>query len=108
MLEMLQSTRIVRQCVERCLADTSPGEVRTTLKSLKTAPSEAYVGIENPRGELGHYIMSDGSDTAYRCKIRGPSFCNLSILTEILPGCMLADVVAIIGSIDIVLGEVDR
>jgi NADH-quinone oxidoreductase subunit D len=75
---------------------------------VKIQPTEAYVGIENPRGEHGHYIVTDGAEKAYRLKISGPSFCNLSVCEEIQPGAMLADAVAIIGSVDIVLGEVDR
>ena len=66
------------------------------------------MGIENPRGELGHFVISDGEKKAVRLRVRGPSFCNLSILPKSLPGTMLADAVALIGSIDIVLGEVDR
>ncbi len=109
MAEMLQSTRIIRQCVELCLAETTPGEVMAKKpKTLKIPPTEVYVGVENPRGELGHYLVTDGKDKAFRLKIRGPSFCNLSIIPAILPGTMIADAVAIIGSIDIVLGEVDR
>jgi NADH-quinone oxidoreductase subunit D len=68
-----------------------------------------YVRSENPRGELGYYIQSDGkTDIPLRVKARTPSFCNLSILPEISRGVLLADLVAIAGSIDIVLGEVDR
>ena len=108
MLEMLESVKIVRQCVEKAKA-TAGGEILAKLpKTIKAPPSEAYVGVENPRGELGHYIVTDGKEKAYRLKIRGPSFCNLSILERMLPGTMLADAVAIIGSFDIVLGEVDR
>jgi NADH-quinone oxidoreductase subunit D len=110
MAEMLQCTRIVRQCVERCVKDTTPGEVISPKKpkTLKVPPTECYVGIENPRGELGHYVVTDGSDKCFRVKVRGPSFTNVSCLASLLPGTMLADAVAIIGSIDIVLGEVDR
>jgi NADH-quinone oxidoreductase subunit D len=109
MAEMLQATRILRQCVERCIQETEPGEVRAKMpKTLKIPAAEAYVGIENPRGELGHYVVTDGGDKCFRCKIRGPSFVNVSCLAELLPGAMIADAVAIIGSIDIVLGEVDR
>ena len=108
MAEMLQCTRIIRQCVER-IHETTPGEVMAKKpKTLKIKPNEAYVGVENPRGELGHYVVTDGSDKCFRCKIRGPSFTNISCLGEMLPGTLLADAVAIIGSIDIVLGEVDR
>ena len=64
---------------------------------------------ENPRGELGFYFVADGrSDKPFRCKTRGPSFSNLSVLPEMSRGVLIADLVAIIGSIDIVLGEVDR
>ncbi|PIE24803.1 MAG: NADH-quinone oxidoreductase subunit NuoD [Planctomycetota bacterium] len=109
MVEMLQSTRIVRQCIEEMQKDSTPGEVMGKKpKTLKPAPSEAYVAVENPRGELGHFVVTDGTDQAYRLRVRGPSFCNLSVLEKVLPGTMLADAVAIIGSIDIVLGEVDR
>ncbi|MEZ5988915.1 MAG: NADH-quinone oxidoreductase subunit D [Planctomycetota bacterium] len=108
MAEMLQCTRIIRQCVESLRKDTVAGEVKTEMKTYRVAPGDAYVGIENPRGELGHWVLADGNDVAYRLKIRGPSFCNLSILPEVLPGTLIADAVAIIGSIDIVLGEVDR
>ena len=109
MIEMLQSVRILRQCIERCEKDTTPGEIKgNRKKTLRVPATEAYVGVENPRGELGHYLVADGTDHPYRLKVRGPSFCNLSVLQELLPGTMIADAVAIIGSIDIVLGEVDR
>ena len=58
--------------------------------------------------ELGHYLVSDGGKVAIRCRVRGPSFCNLAVLEELLPGTLLADAVAIIGSTDIVVGETDR
>ncbi len=109
MLEMLESTRIVRQCIERCRKDTTPGEVMGKKpKTLKIKDAEAYAAVENPRGELGHFIVTNGGPKAFRLRVRGPSFCNLSILEAVLPGTMLADAVAIIGSLDIVLGEVDR
>jgi NADH-quinone oxidoreductase subunit D len=69
---------------------------------------EIYFGAENPKGELGFYIQSKGGGVPYRLKIRAPSFVNLSILGKILPGHMMADVVAILGSIDFVMGECDR
>jgi NADH-quinone oxidoreductase subunit D len=64
--------------------------------------------VESPRGELGFYLVSDGSNKPYRLKVRAPSFCNLSALPKLVEGHLIADVVAIIGSIDIVLGDVDR
>jgi NADH-quinone oxidoreductase subunit D len=66
------------------------------------------VRIENPRGELGFYLVSEGKDVPLRLKCRSPAFCNLSTLRELCRGVMVADVVAIIGSIDFVMGEVDR
>ena len=73
------------------------------------APSgEVYFGAENPKGELGFYINSRGGGVPHRLKIRAPSFCNLSILPDILPGHMMSDVVAILGSMDFVMGECDR
>ena len=71
-------------------------------------PGEIYFAAENPKGELGFYINSRGGGTPHRLKIRGPSFVNLSILSEILPGHMMSDVVAILGSLDFVMGECDR
>ena len=69
---------------------------------------EVYFGAENPKGELGFYINSRGGGVPYRLKIRAPSFVNLSILPELLPGHMMSDVVAILGSLDFVMGECDR
>jgi len=73
------------------------------------APSgEVYFGAENPKGELGFYINSRGGGTPHRLKIRSPSFCNLSILPKLLPGHMVSDIPAILGSLDFVMGECDR
>jgi len=69
---------------------------------------EAYQAIESPRGELGFYLVSDGSNKPRRCHVRAPSFANLQALPRLCRGHLVADVVAIIGSIDIVLGEIDR
>ena len=69
---------------------------------------ETYVQLESPRGVLGIYAVSDGNDRPYRVHVRPPSFINLAILQEILVGRLVSDVIAILGSIDIVLGEVDR
>ena len=69
---------------------------------------EIYFGAENPKGELGFYINSKGGGVPHRLKIRAPSFVNLSILPELLPGCSLSDVVAVLGSLDFVMGECDR
>lgn len=106
MLEMVESLAMVRQC----LGLIQPGEVSHPDVGLviRPAPGEAYVGIENPRGELGHYVVSDGSKIAKRVRVRAPSFCNLSLVEHVMPGTMLADAVAIIGATDIVIGETDR
>ncbi len=105
MREILESIKIIRQCLDQM----PDGEIKAKVpKALKAPEGEVYVGIENPRGELGHYIVSRGGRMAYRMRIRGPSFANLTILEKLLEGAMIADAVAIIGSLDIVLGEVDR
>ena len=103
--EMKESIKIVRWC----LGEIEPGPIIGDIpKVLKVPPGEAYVGIENPRGELGHYVVSDGGKVAVRCRVRGPSFCNIAIAEDLLPGSFLADAVAIIGSTDVVIGETDR
>jgi NADH-quinone oxidoreductase subunit D len=77
-------------------------------QGVNCPPGEVYFGAENPKGELGFYIHSKGGGTPYRLKIRAPSFVNLSILSHVLPGCMVSDVPAILGSLDFVMGECDR
>jgi NADH-quinone oxidoreductase subunit D len=69
---------------------------------------EVYWSIEGPKGEIGFYIVSDGTTNPHRCHVRAPSFINLQVLPEITEGQLLADLVALIGTTDIVLGEVDR
>jgi len=104
-MEMMESIKIVRWC----LGAIEAGPVIADIpKTLRVPAGEAYVGIENPRGELGHYVVSDGGKVAIRCRVRGPSFTNLAVLEEIMPGALLADAIAIIGSTDIVVGETDR
>ncbi len=77
-------------------------------QGVPAPPGEVYFGAENPKGELGFYINSRGGGAPYRLKIRAPSFVNLSILSRLLPGHMIADVTAILGSLDFVMGECDR
>ncbi len=78
------------------------------VNGMQAPAGEVYSSIESPRGELGFYLVSDGGGRPARLHIRGPSFVNLQALREMVKGCLLADVVAVIGSIDIVLGEIDR
>jgi NADH-quinone oxidoreductase subunit D len=103
--EMEQSLNILEQALEQIPA----GDVSSAIpKRIRPNPGEVYVRSESPRGEIGFYVVSDGSGTPYRVKARSPAFVNLSITPEICKGYMIADMVAIVGSIDIVLGEVDR
>jgi len=106
MREMEQSVKIV----EQALASIPEGNVQAAIpKRIRPdAGAEAYVRTESPRGELGFYLISDGSASPYRIKARSPAFVNLSVLPEISRGAMIADLVLIAGSVDIVLGEVDR
>ena len=108
MLEMRESVRIVRQAISQLPQGGEIMAKNVRHLAFKSKPGEGYFAIENPRGEFGYYLISEGAANSYRSRCRAPSFCNLSILEAILPGTMLADAVAIIGSIDIVLGEVDR
>jgi len=103
--EMTQSVRIIRQALKKL----SEGPVQAKVpRTLKLPAGESYFEIENPRGQLGFYIVSDGGASPYRVKTRGPSFCNLSVLESLGKDCLLADMAAIIGSLDVVMGEVDR
>ncbi|MEW6233098.1 MAG: NADH-quinone oxidoreductase subunit D, partial [Chloroflexota bacterium] len=104
-LEMRQSVRIL----EQALAQIPAGEIQTRLpKAFRPAPGEAYARTESPKGELGYYVVSDGSGNPYRIKIRPPSFVNISILSRMSVGWKVADLITILGSVDIILGEVDR
>ncbi len=103
--EMRQSVRIVKQCVERLAPGPILGKVG---KVIKPPAGEVYHSIEAPKGELGYLVVSDGSTHPYRVRVRPPSFVNLQALDIMSRGHLVADIVAIIGTIDIVLGEVDR
>ena len=105
MQEMRQSVRIIRQCVERLAPGPIFGKVG---KVIKPPVGEVYHSIEAPKGELGYYVVSDGTVNPYRVRVRPPSLINLQALDKMVQGHLIADVVAIIGTIDIVLGEVDR
>ena len=104
--EMYQSLSIVEQALEQM----PDGPVASSLgrRLIRPTAGEAYAAAENPRGEIGVYLVSDGSDRPYRVKVRPPSFCNLSAIRALLRGAWVADAVVILGSLDIVLGEVDR
>jgi NADH-quinone oxidoreductase subunit D len=109
MAEFRQSIAIIRQALDKLPA--GPISSRPALKSvaqIRIPKGEAYARVEGPRGEVGTYMISDGSAKPYRMKWRGASFSNLAILPHIIPGHKVADVVAIMGSVDPVFGEVDR
>jgi NADH-quinone oxidoreductase subunit D len=134
MEEMRQSVRIMRQCCAKLLSPEGRGavsaldnkivppkrsEMKRSMESLihhfklytegfRVPAGEVYVGIENPKGEFGVYLVADGTNKPYRCKIRAPGFAHLQAMDFLCRGHMLADVSAILGSIDIVFGEVDR
>jgi NADH-quinone oxidoreductase subunit D len=103
--EMRQSRLICLQAIENIPAGPIMARVG---KVLKPPPGEVYHAIEGPKGVLGYYIVSDGSIQPYRVRIRPPSFINLQALDKMIRGHLVTDVVAIIGTLDIVLGEVDR
>ena len=104
--EMYESLRIVEQALEQL----PEGSVTSSLgrKLIRPPKGEVYMRAENPRGEIGVYLVSDGTDKPYRVKIRPPSFCNLSAIRHLLKGVWVADSVVVLGSLDIILGEVDR
>ena len=103
--EMEQSVNIIEQAVDKI----PPGDVQSALpKRIRPDAGDIYARTETPKGELGYYIVSDGTATPFRVKVKSPCFVNLSALPAMCRGAMIADVVAILGSIDIVLGEVDR
>ena len=128
--EMRQSVRILRQVIDKLPSGPinvvdwknmlpPKSHVMTKMEELihhfivvteglDAPPGEVYFAAENPKGELGFYINSKGGGVPHRLKIRAPSFVNLSILPELLPGCMMSDVVAVLGSMDFVMGECDR
>jgi len=134
MEEMRQSNRIMQQCIEKLNAPEGQGPVASTdgkvvppkrgemkksmealihhfklyTEGYKVPAGEVYAAVEAPKGEFGVYLVSDGTNRPYRCKIRAPGFAHLQAMDFLCRGHMLADVAAILGSLDIVFGEVDR
>ena len=109
MAEIEQSTRLVRQILDGL--PEGPLFSRKPLKNPKATrlqDGETYGAVESPRGELGYYLVADGSAKPYRLKINAPSFNNLQVVPHVAPGMLLADVIATLGSLDPVLGDVDR
>lgn len=105
MEEMRQSNYIILQCLDLL----GEGEIRAKgVRVLRPQPAEVYFSVEAPKGELGFYIVSDGTDTPYRVKVRPPCFINLQSIDALCRGHLIADVIAVIGTLDIVLGEIDR
>jgi NADH-quinone oxidoreductase subunit D len=107
LLEMRESIKIL----EQALKDIPAGPVmdsKAKIRGFRPKPGEAYGRIESPKGELGFYLISDGGPNPYRYRVRPPSLMNLTVLEDMAIGQNVADVVLIFGSVDIVLGEVDR
>jgi NADH-quinone oxidoreductase subunit D len=103
--EIRQSARIIQQAIDGIPSGPLQAKVP---KIIKVPKGETYVRAENPKGEMGYYLVSDGGQGPYRLKIRSASFSNISILPWILEGALIPDIIAIMGSLDFVLGDVDR
>ncbi len=113
MQEIYQSVSIIEQCVARLTSDLKRDVTfdpqALVPKKIRPAAQDFYCRAENPKGELGFFFRTDGrNDVPVRCKVRGPSFVNLSVLPALAKGVLLADLIAIVGSLDLVMGEVDR
>jgi NADH-quinone oxidoreductase subunit D len=107
MLEVVQAMDIIRQAMDRYAA--AVGDCGAPIKlNQKLPPGEAYLETEAPKGQMGFYLVSDGSAIPWRARARSSCFANLSVVPELCRGCLLADVPAVVGSLDIVLGEIDR
>src|SRR5207237_8836826 len=106
-LANLKSVKILQQALP-IIPNGPVVDPKAKLRGFRPKAGEAYGRIEAPKGELGFYLISDGSPNPYRYRVRPPSFINLTILEDMCLGQTVADVVVILGSVDIVLGEVDR
>jgi len=107
MLEMSESISILNQALKE-LPGGPVMDPKAKIRNFRPKAGESYGRIEAPKGELGFYLISDGSPNPYRYRVRPPSFINLTVLEDMCLGSNVADVVLIFGSVDIVLGEVDR
>ena len=106
-LEMRESVKILQQALPQ-IPEGSIVDPKAKLRGFRPKAGEAYGRIEGPKGELGFYLISDGSPNPYRYRVRPPSFVNLTILEDLCLGHTVGDIIIILGSVDIVLGEVDR
>ncbi|MFZ0014649.1 MAG: NADH-quinone oxidoreductase subunit D 1, partial [Acidimicrobiia bacterium] len=105
LLEIRESIKIVQQAIDGIPSGPLQAKVP---KVIKVPEGQTYVRAENPKGEMGYYLVSDGGGGPYRLKIRSASFSNISILPWILEGILVPDIIAVMGSLDFVLGDVDR
>jgi len=103
-LEMRQSCRILKQALRKLPS----GDIRAKVTRIKPAAAETYAAVEGARGELGYYVVADGTDKPYRVKVRSGSFASLSIVEHVSPGLMIADLVALIATLDTLAPEMDR
>jgi NADH-quinone oxidoreductase subunit D len=104
--EMRESNEIIKQCLD--MITEGPIMNKKQIAGMRVKAGEGFSAIESPRGTLGCYIISDGSDKPYRFRWRNPSFCNLAVVGELLVGHPIADIMAIFGSVDVILPDVDR
>jgi NADH-quinone oxidoreductase subunit D len=103
----MQSIDLVRQAIDRY--STASGSYGEPVKLTHKLPKgEAYLETEAPRGQMGFYVVSHGESIPWRVRARSSSFCNLSVTNELCRDCLIADVPAIVGSLDVVMGEIDR
>lgn len=102
--EIRESVRILRQALDRM----PEGEIKTKLPRIRPAANEVYARVEGPRGECGFYVVSDGTEKPYRARFRTGSFTAMTIIEHLSPGLMIADLVALIGSLDVIAPEIDR